>query len=52
MKGAGIVESVQIQFVVMGVSAKSVLIGCDVTFICHSYNKWDIGWGFGFLAQS
>ena len=22
----------------MGVSAKNVLIGCDVTFICHSYN--------------
>ena len=22
----------------MGVSAKNLLIGCDVTFICHSYN--------------
>ena len=44
--------SVQSQFEVMGVSAKNVLIGCDVTFICHSYNKWDIGWGFGFLAKS
>ena len=39
MKGAGIVESVQSKIVVMGVPAKSVLIGCDVTFICHSYNK-------------